>query len=83
MRLSKETGGCTITWHGAEYAWETDGSVLDVPAALAGELLGIRGGGFSEAGPEPVTEPKPAAKAAVTEPAPAAKAPVTEVKPAK
>lgn len=81
MRIAKETGGCSLTWAGKTYTWKTDGAVVDVPAAFGEELLSIRGAGFSEAGPEPVTEPAP--KAAVTEPAPKAKAAVTEPKPAK
>jgi hypothetical protein len=81
MLLKKETGGCTIAWHGQEYTWKDDGSVIEVPVPLAEELLSIRDAGFSEPGPEPVREPAPAAT--VTEPAPKAKAPVTEVKPAK
>lgn len=81
MRLAKESGGTTITWKGGAYTWKADGAVIDVPPDLAQDLLSIRGAGFSEAGPEPVTEPAPAAE--VTEPAPKAKAPVAEGKPAK
>lgn len=81
MRLAKESGGTTITWKGTAYTWKTDGAVIDVPPDLAQDLLSIRGAGFTEAGPEPVTEPAPAAE--VTEPAAKAKAPVNEAKPAK
>ncbi len=36
------------------YAWENDGDVVDVDADMAGDLLAMPGGGFSEvAPPEP------------------------------
>jgi hypothetical protein len=86
MRLAKETGGCSIIWHGKSYAWKTDGAVIQVPDEFGAELLAIRGADYSEVLPEPeptpVTEPAPVPKAAVTEPAPAPKAPAAEA-PAK
>lgn len=86
MRLAKDSGGCSISWHGKTYTWKTDGAVIQVPDEFGSELLAIRGAGFTEVLPEPeptpVTEPAPPAKAAVTEPAPAPKAPAAEA-PAK
>ena len=55
MRIRKESGGTTITHRNARYEWPEDGSVTDVPPDLAADLLGIRGGGYSEA-PEPEPE---------------------------
>jgi hypothetical protein len=57
--LKKEKGGTTIKWEGRDYHWPADGQVCEVPQALGQALLGIHGGGYSEA-PEP---PKPAPKA--------------------
>jgi hypothetical protein len=75
MRVRKESGGTTITWRRVQYEWPEDGFVLDVPVELGAELLGIRGGGYSEApAPEVITEPAPDAE--VTEPGPVAE--VTE-----
>jgi len=83
MRLAKESGGTSLVHQGKTYTWKADGDIIQVPVALGQELLSIRGGGYSEARDEPVTEPAPPARAAVTEPAPAAKTAVTEGKPAK
>lgn len=52
MWVRKESGGTTLTHRNTRYEWPEDGSVTDVPPEFAAELLGIRGGGFSEA-PEP------------------------------
>lgn len=51
MWLRKEIGGCSILYEGTEYAWPDDGSVCEVPEKLGLELLAIRGGGYSGAGP--------------------------------
>jgi hypothetical protein len=60
MRVRKESGGTTITWQRVTYEWPEDGSVRDIPPGLAADLLGIRGGGFSEApAPRPEPEPEP------------------------
>jgi len=46
MLLRKETGGCSITYERAGYAWEKDGDITEVPYDLGVELLAISGGGF-------------------------------------
>ena len=55
MHVRKESGGTTITHRRVQYEWPEDGSVIEVPDELGADLLGIRGGGYSEA-----PEPKPA-----------------------
>jgi hypothetical protein len=78
MHVRKESGGTTITHRRVQYEWPEDGSVIEVPPEFGADLLGIRGGGFSEA-PAPerskaVTEPGPDGE--ITEPGPVAE--VTE-----
>lgn len=73
MWVRKESGGTTVTFRHVQYEWPEDGSVLEVPDEFGAILLGIRGGGFSEAPapePEAVTEPGPSAE--ITEPGPVA-----------
>jgi len=49
MLLAKDSGGTTIMHGRVPYTWEKDGDVIEVPDDLGAELLGIRGGGYSEA----------------------------------
>jgi hypothetical protein len=73
MWLRKTSGGTTLTFRRVQYEWPEDGSVIEVPPEFGAELLGIRGGGYSEAPapePEAVTEPGPTGD--ITEPGPVA-----------
>jgi hypothetical protein len=74
MWVRKESGGTTVNWQRVPYEWPDDGSVIEVPPEFGAELLGIRGGGFSEVPepeqPEAITEPGPSGE--ITEPGPVA-----------
>jgi hypothetical protein len=50
VRLRKVTGGNSVEWEGRQWSWGADGSVTEVPYALALSLLQIPDGGYSVEG---------------------------------
>ncbi len=60
VRLRKASGGAPVIYEGQPYHWGEPGDVVEVPYAFAVTLLGIPGGGYSDAG-DPASEPQGAA----------------------